>query len=179
MFSAYVPATIQNTEDFVLAADESNRKDNWWPEYPDFKMIRCSTFYGNDLVNIGVLRHKNTGEIKLVQSYDNGFNDPIAFEITIPEPLRNLEIIQLSTGSAYGSLRKKDHYAYFQNPLTKEKFLFDWDAKSFISKHFEIQDEKQSINKVLTNVETPALAKIPLKTNINLSEAQVPQLFLV
>lgn len=130
MTITYKPETIAISEDFVLAADESNPKDDWFPEFPDFKLIRSSTFRGGDyIVNLGVLQHRLTGELKLVQSYDNGLNDCTAVQVTIPQDYIKFDIVKLSAGLAVRPTRIKDHYAYFQNPSTKEEFLFDWNTK--------------------------------------------------
>jgi hypothetical protein len=131
MFSAYIPATLDKTLDFVLAADESNFKEreNWFPEFPNFKLIRSSSYLDSDIIHLGVLKHKETEAIKLVQSYDNGYNDITAIELVIPKMFANFDIVQLSAGHAVPPRRKKDNYAYFQNPETKEKFLFDWNRK--------------------------------------------------
>jgi hypothetical protein len=129
MLSIYIPATFNHSDDFVLAADESNRRNNWFPEFPEFTLIRSSTYTGDYYVTLGVLKHRVTGEIKLVQSYDNGYNDSTAVEVSIPQAFIQFDIVKLSAGYAYRPKRMKDHYAYFRNPVTKEEFLFDWNTQ--------------------------------------------------
>jgi hypothetical protein len=129
MPSVYIPAAIARSEYFVLAADESNRRDNCFPEFPEFTMIRSSSYLGDNYITLGVLKHRVTGEIKLVQSYDNGYNDNSAIEVSIPQALVKFDIVKLSAGYAYPPKRMKDHYAYFQNPVTKEEILFDWNTQ--------------------------------------------------